>query len=829
MDQKIDNRLKGLNVGGDYVGGNQIKNYYISTFQDSEREFVVTHNANIKPVSYFTGRETELQELRQRIEAGCKSVLVSGMGGIGKTHICRKLFEEYLKKHDENCPFRHIGYIEYDRDLNNSLQDCLKFKKQEHPEHNLEAAWKELEYLASDGKLLLFVDNVNVSVGEDPSLERLMSIPGTIVLTSRRRTFSKEFEPYWIGFLSTEQCRKIYERILENKVVEDEVPDLVYIIDMLVARHTITIEFLAHLAKTKQWTIQRLRDELEKSGFLLEYKDEKDELVNIQKSYEILYDMSALTKAEKNILEAFSIFPYIPLKAEICNQWLLVDAGVNEEEDTLMGLYRKGWLQFNDEHESYSLHPVFAQFIFDKCKPALENHLGLIFSCQSSLEIPENGSVLECRQFIPFAKNMIEKWDMEEDVEQVEFVFSLADILQYTSEYQKAEELLIKNLSIRKRILGEENADTATSYHNLAFYYKHQGKYEKAEELYRKSIEIREKVLGKDHLDTAISYGNLASIYHTWKEYEKAEDLYEKSLHIREKVLGENDLHTAIGYNNLAGLYDDQGKHEQAEELYKKSLRIREEVLGEEHPDTAIAYHNLAVMYGKQGKYDKAEELHKKSLRIRIEKLGEEHPYVTISYNNLASVYMDKREYMKAEEMYKKSLQIREKVYEKDHPYIATAYRNLANAYVHQGEYNKAQELYEKSLMIYESMLGRESHSDTEIATVCSNLAKTYVRQGEYGKAQELYEKCLLIRERVLEKGHPSTAKSYNNLAHVYDCQGEHQKALAYYVVAFKMLAHKLGLKHPNTQAIYGNLLAAYYTWNLGGDFDQWLEEKMKE
>lgn len=46
-------------VGGSVVGGDMnITN--IIMLQDSEREFVVTHNADIKPVSYFTGRETEL-------------------------------------------------------------------------------------------------------------------------------------------------------------------------------------------------------------------------------------------------------------------------------------------------------------------------------------------------------------------------------------------------------------------------------------------------------------------------------------------------------------------------------------------------------------------------------------------------------------------------------------------------------------------------------------------------------------------------------------------------------------------------------------------------
>ena len=282
MDQKIANHLEEDNVQGDYVGGNQTKNYYVSMLQDSECEFVVTHNANIKPTTYFTGREMELQELRQRIEERRKSVLVSGMGRIGKTHICRKLFEEYLNRHAEsgNGPFRHIGYIEYNGDMGSSLQKCLKFKEQDSPGKNQEAAWRELEYLASDGKLLLLVDNVNVSMGEDSSLKRLMSIPGAIVLTSRRRTFGKEFEPYRIGFLSTRECKEIYERIryediknIKKRISDEEDSDLVYIIETLVARHTITIEFLAHLARTKNWSAEKLRKELEQKGFRLEYKN----------------------------------------------------------------------------------------------------------------------------------------------------------------------------------------------------------------------------------------------------------------------------------------------------------------------------------------------------------------------------------------------------------------------------------------------------------------------------------------------------------------------------------------------------------------------------
>lgn len=441
MEQKIDNRIKGCNVEGDYVGGNQTNNYY-TMFQDSKREFVVTCKAQIKPAYYFAGRETELQDLRQRIEEGRKSVLVSGMGGIGKTQICRKLFDEYRLRNGrgENGPFSHIGYIEYNGDMGNSLQKCLLYKKQEDPKLDKEAVWRELEYLAADGKLLLFVDNVDKPINADPGLQRLKGIPGAIVLTSWQASFSDEFEPYPIGFLDREQCKEIYEKIRfrgsDRKVDLEEVSDLEYVIESLAGRHTITVEFLAYLARTKPWTVKRLREELEEKGFRLEFRKD-GELVNIQESYEKLYDLSELMGAEQNILEAFSVFPYISLAVETCNEWLLADAGASEDDNILMGLYQKGWLQFDMRQESYVLHPVFAQFTCEKCKPEVGKHSRMIEVCKKWLKTANSGSALDCQRIIPFAESIVKKMKMEENVEQLDFIDAFANLLRYMSEFRK--------------------------------------------------------------------------------------------------------------------------------------------------------------------------------------------------------------------------------------------------------------------------------------------------------------------------------------------------------------------------------------------------------
>ena len=738
MGPEVVNKNKNCVFNGSYAG----HDLYITMYQDSEREFVVTHNSNIKPVSYFTGRETELQELSQRIEEGRKSVLVSGMGGIGKTHICRKLFEEYLNKHagGENGPFRYLGYIEYSGDMGSSLQNCLKFKQQDSPEQNQEAAWKELEYLAADGKLLLFVDNVDKTLGADLGLQRLIGIPGAVVLTSRQASFSDEFEPYRVGFLGVEQCKEIYGKIRfegsERKVNAEEVEDLEYVIENLAGRHTITVELLAHLARTKHWTIKRLREELEKKGFRLTFH-KAGELVNIQESYEKLYDLSELTGAEQNVLEAFSVLPYIPLPTELCNQWLLLDARVSEDDDILMGLYQKGWLQVDWEQESYAMHPVFAQFIYEKRKPNAEKHAGLIEACRDCMEIPDSGSALECQKFIPFAEKIVEKLNMGKELEQIGFLSKFAYLLHYVGQYRETEKLFNSLLKIDRERWGENHPEVAIGYSKMGSVYEEQGEYEKAKGLYEKSLRIRERVLGEGHPDTARSYSKMGSVYEEQGEYEKAKELYEKSLRIHERVLGEGHPDTASIYNNLGLVYAAQREYEKAEELFEKSLRVYERIMGENHPYTATSCSCLASVYREQGKYVKAEELHQKSLRIRERALGENHPDTANSYNSLALVYKEQGEYAKAQELYEKSLRIREKMLGENHPETAISYNNLAVLYKNQSEYKDATTYYLRAYKIFKFKLGL-LHSYTQFTY--KNMEISYYKWNPEGNFDQWLE-----------------------------------------------------------------------------------------
>ncbi len=72
--------------------------------------------------------------------------------------------------------------------------------------------------------------------------------------------------------------------------------------------------------------------------------------------------------------------------------------------------------------------------------------------------------------------------------------------------------MLLQALELRKRLLGDNHPDVATSLNNLALLYDSQKKYDQAEFLYSQALNILERRLGANHPNTVTVRKNLASL-----------------------------------------------------------------------------------------------------------------------------------------------------------------------------------------------------------------------------------------------------------------------------------------------------------------------------
>jgi CHAT domain-containing protein/Tfp pilus assembly protein PilF len=374
-------------------------------------------------------------------------------------------------------------------------------------------------------------------------------------------------------------------------------------------------------------------------------------------------------------------------------------------------------------------------------------------------------------------------------------------------DYVRAIPLARRALNIRRKTVGPDHPDTATSLNNLALLYDATGAYARAETLYKRALAIRQKTLGAEHPDTAVTLNNLAEVYHTIGAYDKAEPLYQRALAIRESKLGSEAPETAASLNNLAALYHDLGLYAKAEPLYERALAVTEKARGPEHPDTAVSLNNLAAYYYGVGAYAKAEPLYQRALAVIEKASGAWHPDAARTLNNLAALYRDLGEYTKAEPLFRRALDIYAKALDPEHPDIAYTLSNLGLLYYEIGAYTTAEPLYRRSLDIREKSFGPENR---ETAASLNSLAGLYAATGAYAAAEQLYKRALLIRERTLGPEHPDTASSVNNLAERYRESGAYTKAETLHLRALAIIEKAVGPDHPLCALSLNNLALLY-------------------
>ena len=229
-------------------------------------------------------------------------------------------------------------------------------------------------------------------------------------------------------------------------------------------------------------------------------------------------------------------------------------------------------------------------------------------------------------------------------------------LLHQRLRYREAEAKMREALAIKRKVLGEQHADTATSYNAVAFCLYSQGKPTEALPLFQKALAIKRKVLGEQHPDTALAYSNAAACLEHRGQHAEALSLLHKALAIRRKVLGEQHPDTATSYSTVAVCLRSQGKYAEALPLFQKALTVRLKVLGEQHPDTAASYNDLAACLYDQGKPAEALPLLEKALAINCKILGEQNPDNASGYNNLAFCLHSQGKHAEAARYWEKAL-----------------------------------------------------------------------------------------------------------------------------------------------------------------------------
>ena len=570
----------------------------------------------------FVGREKELQELAQRFEQD-KIVVLSGLGGMGKTELAVRFGREYEESGRGWAYFLHFSGS-FSATVRSNVTGIIPgYSPEGKPEKQIVA--DALAALNRCGKGdLLILDNADE--GSITALRRELSkLPMRVLVTSRKAVpGAVRVEP-----LSNDALYAVFE-LNDVNISKEEMDALIGAVNA----HTLTVDVMARTmgrgrrSATPEKMLAALKDRDLSKGFTkveIDYAGSPEQ-ARINEHLKAVFRVAELAEEAQTLLCCATLLPEGGMDDE-----LFLAPFVEEAGDWLDDLIEGGWLYMKDG--LLCIHPVIRIVCVEVLKPTEESCEGFLVGIRNQYDQKQydHAKFRQMAEVFETASNLLE------DI--TGFWASWAGYLW--NEQAETQRALTCNLrSVEKDEQHQPDSNNlAASYNNVGLTYGALGDHKQALEYQLKALGIRERVLPPDDPDLAISYGNVGSTYRALGEPQKALEYELKVISIFEKVLPKDHPHFATSYNNVGDTYGALGDHKQALEYKLKALTICERVLPPEHPSLATSYNNVGSTYYAQGNYEKALEYQQKALVIRERVLPGNHPSLALSFNNIAWTY----------------------------------------------------------------------------------------------------------------------------------------------------------------------------------------------
>jgi tetratricopeptide (TPR) repeat protein len=279
--------------------------------------------------------------------------------------------------------------------------------------------------------------------------------------------------------------------------------------------------------------------------------------------------------------------------------------------------------------------------------------------------------------------------------------------------------------------------------------------------LHSKLLTIARKI--RDRFNESTALNNLGRVYDSLSNYQQAIDLYQESLTITQEIgdrLGEGTV-----LRNLGNAYYRLGNYQQAINLYQESLTIARDIGDRQGEGAALG--NLGNAYNSLGNYQQAIDFLQQRLTIARD-IGDRQGEGN-ALGNLGNTYNRLGNYQQAIDFLQQHLTIARDI--GDRQGEGAALGNLGNAYNSLGNYQQAIDFYQQYLTIARDIGDRQGEGNA----LCG-LGIAYNRLGNYQQAIDFLQQYLTIARDIGDRQGEGIA--LGNLGNAYNSLGNYQQAI---------------------------------------------------
>ncbi|MBD3376330.1 CHAT domain-containing protein [candidate division KSB1 bacterium] len=232
---------------------------------------------------------------------------------------------------------------------------------------------------------------------------------------------------------------------------------------------------------------------------------------------------------------------------------------------------------------------------------------------------------------------------------------ALGDQYRVRSEFEKAENVLNRALSVGREKLGNVHYENSNTLNNLGIYYKNLQDYPKALECFQQSFDIFVQVKGPEHRIVGHLYNNLGVISKNLHEYERSVGYYQNALVKFKDGYGKDYHRIGMVYRNLGLSYLEMNEYVQAVSYIQKSLDFYTTINTQRVLDKIHSIVCLGRAYHEMGKLDSAQTFYEQAMALNS---SLENPYVAETQNlckKLGRIYLTKNDLAKADSLFQQA------------------------------------------------------------------------------------------------------------------------------------------------------------------------------
>lgn len=345
----------------------------------SQRPHLGIENIPVTDCENFLGRDKEIEEIQTALANGTRAIVLSGMGGIGKTTIVKHFINACKNNGRYVCP--QIVRIQNSEnaqcsDIMGTVLSSVVFSDTQNYRglNDTEKRQQQEKVLAElPDFVVLVVDNFSALTKEEINII-LQKTNCKLLLTTRKHIDDlnyNEIKQIYVDKIEIDNAREIFNKISGGNVDVQSFEKFYN----AVSGHTITLCMVATAMKMHKKSLEDMLDEVKSTGCWAENVNFKNSADNIEKSsvseiLEGLFNISGFENDEncKAILRSLSLIASGQMACDdICKILNL------KNRNELIKLSEYNWITFDKNNEYVFLHPVLSQIANKVLKPSNEN------------------------------------------------------------------------------------------------------------------------------------------------------------------------------------------------------------------------------------------------------------------------------------------------------------------------------------------------------------------------------------------------------------------------------------------------------------------------